>query len=62
MMQDEFTDEEMGIIRETLEEYISGLEAEIRGADTLSFGTTQELFHKKAVVEKLIERIPRRVA
>ncbi len=62
MMPDEFTDEEMGIIEETLKDYISGLEVDIRSADSLSFGTTQELFRKKAVIEGLIERMAKRVA
>jgi hypothetical protein len=59
MVQKEFTDEEIAIIRETLKDYISGLEAEIRGADNLSFGTAQKLFHKKTVVEGLMERMVR---
>jgi hypothetical protein len=59
MIHEEFTDEEIGILRETLKDYVSGLEAEIRGADNLSFGTTQKLFHKKAVVEGLMERMMR---
>jgi hypothetical protein len=62
MIREEFTNEEMGIIRETLEDYVSGLSAEIYGADSLSFGTTQELLHKKAVMEDLIERIDTRAA
>ncbi len=61
MINEELTDEEIGIIRESLEDYISGLTAEIYG-DSRSFTTTQELLHKKAVIEDLIERIETRVA
>ncbi len=61
MISEELTAEEIGIIRETLEDYVSGLTAEIYGGSR-SFGTTEELLHKKSVIEDLIERIETRVA
>ncbi len=62
MTPEQFTDEEISIVKETLEDYVSGITAEISGATRLSVGTAQELMHKKALIENLIERIETRAA
>ncbi len=57
MIHADFTDEEIKVIKDVLESYVSGIATEIYGLDGLSFEKTEELVHKKEIVEEVIERI-----
>ena len=57
MIHADFTDEEVKVIKDVLESYLSGIATEIYGLDALSFEKTEELVHKKEIVKEVIERI-----
>ncbi len=57
MINADFTDEEVKVIKDALESYLSGIATEIYGLDSLSSKKTEELVHKKEIVQEVIERI-----
>jgi hypothetical protein len=57
MIHADFTEEEIEVIKDVLESYLSGIATEIYGLDSLSSRKTEELVHKREIVEEVIERI-----
>ena len=62
MATEDFTEEELKVIGELLESYVSGLASQIYGLDTLSYNKTNDLMHKREIVKDVLERIGHKVA
>lgn len=61
-MKTEFTAEEVRVIREMLDNYLSELTFEIAGRDNLSVRDADDLVRKKSVVFELIGRMRKSAA
>lgn len=62
MVQAEFTDEEVSILKDTLESYLSEVASEIYKTDTLSVQDATERVERMAKIKDLIDRMEKMVA